>query len=145
MLTEVEKMLASSRYVGGGVPVWPERWSVGIFFSWLFLFIAMFVTRLGGGSYWLYRRDFEAVHGFNERVIVAEDLEFAGRLRDHGKKTGRRFTTLWHAGIRTSCRKFDHFGDWIVLRMLLRPRKLTRIVKGQDQRFADRFFYDFER
>ena len=39
----------------------------------------------------------------------------------------------------TSSRKFDHFGDWY----LIRNRKLTkRIFTGRDRAAADEFYYN---
>ncbi|MFO7674465.1 MAG: hypothetical protein R6V74_12220, partial [Lutibacter sp.] len=30
MLTEIDRLLRTGKYIGGGVAVWPERWSLGI-------------------------------------------------------------------------------------------------------------------
>ena len=68
--------------------------------------------------YWCRRGDFEAIEGFNEALTMAEDLDFARRLREHGRHTGRRFVNLRTVPVITSCRKFDHFGDWHVFGML---------------------------
>jgi len=144
MLVEVDRALKSGRYVGGGVPVFPERWSAGIFCSWLFLLAAMTTTRLTGGLYWCRRADFEAIGGFNEKLLVAEDLDFAHRMKRHGRARGLRLGVLKKTRIITSCRKFDRFGDWFFLKMLLlRGRELRRIMGGRDRTFADRYFYDF--
>jgi len=88
------------------------------------------------------REDFEAIDGFNEDMISLEDLEFAKRLKTHGKRTGKRFTTITKAHIVTSCRKFDIFGDWFLVR---NPRLVWRILTGKSQKAADQFFYDVER
>ena len=42
-------------------------------------------------------------------MLLAEDLDFARRLRAHGKRTGRRFTTMRAAPIVVSCRKVDRY------------------------------------
>jgi glycosyltransferase involved in cell wall biosynthesis len=143
MLSAIERKLTSGRFVGGGVPIRSDRMSLGIFVAGLILWTCLFATGLSGGLYWCYRRDFEAIGGFNEAVLVGEDLEFAKRLKDHGRRQERRFGVLWGAHIVTSARKFDRFGDWFVLRMLLNPRALMRAARG-DRAFADRYFYDFE-
>lgn len=43
-LAEIDRALASGRFIGGGVPVWPERLSVGIFLSGLLLFAVLLAT-----------------------------------------------------------------------------------------------------
>ncbi len=143
MLEAIDRKLGGGRYIGGGVPVRADRASAGIIASSLFLFVAMAMTRLAGGLYWCRRRDFEAVGGFDESRIVGEDLNFAKRLREHGKKSGKKFGTLWGTHILTSARKFDRFGDWFFFRILF-SRQFVRVARGRDREFADRYFYDFE-
>ena len=146
MLCEIAAALESGRYVGGGVRIVMERNSLGIAASLFLVNVAMAVTGLSGGLYWCYRKDFEAVGGFNEDLIVGEDLDFAKRLKRHGKKDGRRLTKLRAAHITTSCRKFDRFGDWFVFRLLLlHPKQLADSATGKDDTFAARYFYDFKR
>ncbi|MFH1022249.1 MAG: glycosyltransferase [Planctomycetota bacterium] len=143
---EIDRAMASGRYIGGGAVVRPERRSLGIFLSEMVLWAGLLATGLSGGLFWCRRGDFEAVGGFDERLIVAEDLDFARRLKIHGRRGGRRFGTLWRSPVSTSCRKFDRFGDWVLFRMLvLHPRQLWRALRGTDRTFADRFFYDFPR
>jgi glycosyltransferase involved in cell wall biosynthesis len=145
MLVEIDRMLQSGKYIGGGVPILPERTSAGIFFSLVFLKGFILLSGLAGGLYWCYRRDFEAVGGFNENLLVAEDLDFAKRLKVYGRERGKKFITLRNASITTSCRKFDHFGDWIVFRILLfHRRELRESIIGTSTEFPNRFFYDFE-
>ena len=143
-LTRIDEALASGKIVGGGVPVKPDRMSPGIFISMFILWISLWATGLAGGLFWCYRRDFEAVGGFNETMLVAEDLEFAKRLREYGKKRNQRFVNLWGTHIVTSSRKFDKFGDWVMLRLLLHPRRIKSALRGEDRSFADTYFYDFE-
>ena len=144
MLVEIARALESGRYIGGGVSIRPDRWSAGIAASYLFLRSALLLSGLCGGLFWCCRRDFEAIGGFNEALLVAEDLDFAKRLRTHGRTQGKRLTTLRKAHIVTSCRKFDVFGDWHLFRLLLfHGRELRQALSGEDRTFADRHFYDF--
>jgi len=142
MLLEIDRLLRSGRYVGGGVFILPERWSLGILTTLLLIGALLLRHRVSGGLYWCMREDFEAIDGFNEDMISLEDLEFAKRLKTHGKRTGKRFTTITKAHIVTSCRKFDIFGDWFLVR---NPRLVWRILTGKSQKAADQFFYDVER
>jgi len=140
MLVEVDRKLSSGKFIGGGVPIRPERLSVGIILTGLL--VLAFLPGISAGVFWCYRRDFEAIGGFDERLVIAEDVDFARRLQVYGRKEHKRFGTLWRTGIVTSCRKFDKFGDWFILK---RPLMLWRAVRGRDSGISDQLFYDFQR
>lgn len=140
---EIERMLATGRYIGGATKVRTERTSLGIRATLAVVAITMFLTRLGGGMFWCRRSDFEGIGGFDETLLLAEDLEFARRLRAYGKRTGRRFTVLRDAPIVASSRKFDRFGDWHMFGMALHACEIRAVLKGTDTAFADRYFLDF--
>ena len=140
---EIDRKLDSGRYVGGGAAFVPERTSPGIATTIAIVKVCMLVTRLGGAMYWCRREDFDAVGGFDESLPMAEDVDFARRLRRHGAATGRRFTNLSLAPVVTSCRKFDRFGDWHMLTMVKNAPELRASMRGTDTAFADRYFYDF--
>lgn len=140
---EIERLLATGRFVGGGTKVAPERWSPGILATYAAVEVLVRVTRLGGGMFWCRRVDFEAVGGFDDSLVLAEDLDFARRLRAHGKLTGRRFTTMRAAPMTASCRKFDRFGDWHMFGFALQTRQIRAAVDGTDTRWVDRYFFDF--
>ena len=142
-LREIERLLGSGRFVGGGTKVLPERWSLGIRATYAVVAVTLLLTRLGGGLFWCLRSDFEAVDGFDESMLLAEDLDFARRLRAHGKRTGRRFTTMRAAPIVVSCRKFDRFGDWHMFAMAFHVREIRAVIKGADTAWVDRYFFDF--
>ena len=142
-LGEVERHLATGRYVGGGASFVPERRSIGIDTTIAMVRLSMLITGLGGAMYWFRRNDFDAIGGFDERLTIAEDLDFARRLREFGRRSGRRFITLRSAPVVTSCRKFDRFGDWHVFGMIRHPGEVRASMRGTDTVFADRYFYDF--
>jgi glycosyltransferase involved in cell wall biosynthesis len=140
---EIERLLGTGRFVGGGTKVLPERRSVGIRATYALMEVAVLLTRLGGGLFWCLRSDFDALGGFDESLLLAEDLDFARRLRAHGKRTGRRFTTMRAAPIVASCRKFDRFGDWHMFAMALQAREIRAVMKGTDTAWVDRYLFDF--
>ncbi|OGS23681.1 MAG: hypothetical protein A2314_01095 [Elusimicrobia bacterium RIFOXYB2_FULL_50_12] len=144
MLIEIEKNLLTGKFIGGGVEVYPERRSPGINVTYFLLKVSLFFTGLSGGLYWCYLKDFNAAGKFNENLSFAEDIEFAKRLRLHGKKSGKKFHTIKNAHITTSCRKFDHFGEWFMFTLLLsKTREIREGLKGKNTKFADKYFYDF--
>lgn len=146
MLSEIANMLKTGRYIGGGVRILPERKSLGISATMLLFNVTMFLTGLSGGLYWCRRQDFEAVGGFKEALLIAEDLDFAIRLRSYGRRRKLKFTLLKSAHIVTSCRKFDSFGDWFALKLLLfRGKAIVSGLQGKDHALANWLFYDFDR
>lgn len=137
----VLRALERPRIVGGGTVILPERWSLGIALTGLYLLPIALWYGISGGLFFCRTNDFWAVGGFDEALSSAEDIDFARRLKAHGKQSGRRFSTLWGAPIRTSCRKFDRFGDWY---FALRPWLIWSLLKGRNQAAADKVWYDFE-
>ena len=142
MLAQINNLLSIGKYIGGGVLVRPERISIGIFMSVITVIPVLLIHRVSGGLFWCYRRDFEALGGFNESMVSAEDIDFAIRLKAYGKKLGKRFKTITKAHIITSCRKFDQFGDWYLFK---NPRLVWTILRGNDQHAADSFYYNIDR
>jgi glycosyltransferase involved in cell wall biosynthesis len=142
-LLAVEDLLDSGKYVGGGTKVRPERSSVGIRATYALMEVITFVMRVSGGMFWCARRDYEAIGGFDERLLIAEDLDFARRLRERGRRTGRRFTKLRSAPMLASTRKFDRFGDWHMFTMASQLGDIRAAMNGTDTAWADRYFFDF--
>jgi glycosyltransferase involved in cell wall biosynthesis len=102
---EIERLLATGCYVGGGAVQQSERRSVAIDLAMVAYRLTTFFNGLGGGMYWCLRKDFDAIGGFDERVTAIDDFDFARRLRDHGMRTGRKFINLRQAPVTTSCRR----------------------------------------
>jgi len=100
---EIERLLATGCYVGGGAIQHAERHSLSIDVAMAMSKLTTYLNGLGGGMYWCRRDDFVAIGGFDERVNAVDDLDFARRLRDHGMRTGRKFVNLRRAPVTTSC------------------------------------------
>jgi glycosyltransferase involved in cell wall biosynthesis len=116
---EIERLLATGCYVGGGAAQRAERHSLAIDVAMAVAKLTMYLNGLGGGMYWCRRDDFLAIGGFDQRVSTVDDLDFARRLRAHGLRTGRRFVNLRQAPVTTSCRR-----DFRAA-ILLRPHPLS--------------------
>ena len=140
MLVEIDKELSSEKYVGGGVLMFPERWSLGIILTGVMLLPVALRDLISGGLFFTKLDYFRAVGGFNEELVSAEDIDFARRLKAYGKTKGLKFKNLWRAHIVTSCRKFDRFGDWY---FVLRPWLIWKGLRGRDRALADKVWYDF--
>ena len=142
MFIEIEKALTDPKILGGGTIIWPERLSLGILLTGVFLLPAVLIDRISGGLFFVRRSAFDAIGGFNEQLVSAEDIDFARRLKKYGKTVGQRFVTLWKTRIVTSCRKFDRFGDWFFIK---NPLMVYRLLKGKDRRYSDLVWYDFHK
>ena len=144
-LVEIRELLGSGDYIGGGANPKFDRMSLGIACCAAYVALNLLPVMLRNGGYlsgamfWCYRRDFEAVGGFDETLVSLEDMDFAVRLKKRGIVCGKRYGTLRRSYVLTSARKFDEFGDWY----LLKNRQLTRrIFTGKDRQAADQFYYD---
>lgn len=139
-LVDIEKYLSSGKYIGGGANGKFERVSFGIIMSAIFLTIPLLFKYglISVGIFWCYKKDFEAINGFNEEMLMTEDADFAKRLKKLGKEQGKAYGTLKNAMI-TSCRKFDQHGDWILVK---RPKLVLAYLKGRDRKYADESYYE---
>jgi len=146
-LTEVDRLVRTGTYVGGGCRFVLERNSLGLVLTRFVVTSATALSRTGGVMYWCSREDFDAIGGFDEARLVAEDLDFAYRLRRHGRATKRRFRNLRDAPATVCARKFDTFGDWHYLTRLataiVHPRQLRDLLRGTDPIFVDEYFFDY--
>jgi len=134
----IERALQSDRIVGGATGITLERWSLGLALTFAALMPVVWVTSFDSGVVFCRRSDFEASGGYDERLRVAEDVDFLLSLRRLGKKQGRRLTRLRHVKAIASTRKFDEHGDWhylttiphLALGLLLRrPSSLQAIER----------------
>lgn len=142
MLLDIVSLLQSGRYIGGGVLILPERWSLGIILTGLLLTPIVIRHGIAAGVFFCSLEDFKAIGGFNEKIHSAEDIDFAKRLKAHGRSHAKRFKILLRSWIITSCRKFDTFGDWYFIK---NPSVLRKLLEGHHQALADKLWYDFER
>ncbi|MGN4125341.1 glycosyltransferase [Lysinibacillus sphaericus] len=140
LLADVEKHLATNEYIGGGVNGEFERISVGIIVSTILLIVPLLFKYgfISVGIFWCYKKDFQAIQGFNENMLMAEDADFAKRLKKWGKKNGKKYGTIKN-GMITSCRRFDKHGDWALLK---RPKMILAYLKGNDRKSADEAYYE---
>ncbi|WP_397345296.1 glycosyltransferase [Paenibacillus sp. Y412MC10] len=144
MLTEIDRLLATGQWIGGGVRTQFERVSLGIIVSGMLLIVPLLFKYglVTVGLFWGYKKDFEAIGGFNENMLMAEDAEFAKRLKQWGKQQGKKYGTVTKASMTTSCRKFDKYGDWAVVK---NPRIIWAYLKGTDRKHADETYYEIQR
>jgi glycosyltransferase involved in cell wall biosynthesis len=108
----IERTMAAGNTVVGATGARFSRSSAGIALTML---VGEAMARIFGfdiGVVFCRRDDWEAVGGYNEQLLCAEDVEFIVALKQLGKKRGQRFTRAKGAKAITSARKFDSRGDW---------------------------------
>src|SRR4029077_12927030 len=87
-------------------------WSAGIALTYAVLEAWCWVSGWDTGVLFCGREAFQAVGGFPEDLLFAEDLAFYSALRRLGRARRKRFVRLPGVRTVTSTRKFDQFGDW---------------------------------
>jgi predicted glycoside hydrolase/deacetylase ChbG (UPF0249 family) len=108
----LQAALESPAVLGGATGITMDRWSPGIAVTWFLLDLWCRLTGWDTGVLFCRREVFEAIGGFDERLLFAEDLALYKELRRVARERGQRFVRL--RGIRAvnSARKFDQFGQW---------------------------------
>ena len=138
--------MSSGKYIGGGTKVKIERKSIGIYMTYFLTTIpAKWFFGVAGGLIFTERKAFDEIGGFDETLYCAEDSTLILKLKDYGKKRGKKFKIITDDYVITSSRSFDRFGDWYYFKNL--PRIL---LKGGTKAFRDRdfcrkFWYDSNR
>ncbi|WP_325893331.1 glycosyltransferase [Grimontia sp. NTOU-MAR1] len=145
VLTEIYKLSKLPSALGGGIKITPERLSPGIAVGYGIMLVPAFFLGLSFGMYWFKKSDFDAIGGFDEKLHIAEDVDFLRRLKLHGRKSGRRHTIISTESITTSCRKFDEFGDWHFVRLFGNPLRVKRAMLGGEREYLDKNWYDVKR
>jgi glycosyltransferase involved in cell wall biosynthesis len=137
----IEDALDSGRIVGGASGVRPERWSIGFAATWALLVPIVVLMKMDTGVVFCRREDFEAVGGYDETRLFAEDVAFLLALRTLGRKRKQRLTRLRTKAI-ASVRKFDEFGDWHYFRLVWQslPLMLGRRT-NQMTSMVERYWY----
>jgi glycosyltransferase involved in cell wall biosynthesis len=127
--------------VGGGTTgATMERWSAGIAFTYALFLTLVWATNMDIGVVFCRREDFESIGGYDEILTFAEDVKFLFQLRRLGRARGRRLVRARAAKVIASTRKFDQFGDWHYLTLLVMgPWYL--ISRRRRNAFADRYWY----
>lgn len=141
---QVVAALQNPGILGGGMPIRYDRRSAGIIASEWCLDLAVRVTGLSAGAFWAETETFRALNGFDENLLIVEDVEFAKRLKALAKSQNKKIMCLYKAPLLTSSRKFDHFGDWSFFKMAtLDAPRVWRSLTRKDTQFADEYFHDF--
>lgn len=137
----IESVLASGTVIGGATGVKMERVSLGLAVTYMLLIPLVWATGMDAGVVFCRREDFEAVGGYNEGRLFAEDVQFLWELKRLGRTRGQKLARVTSAKAIASARKFDKYGDWHYLTAIgtIGWRLLTGRSAGE---FVRAYWYD---
>jgi glycosyltransferase involved in cell wall biosynthesis len=133
--------MAEPGLVGGATGATMERWSPGIVVCHALLLQIALATGLDIGVVFCRRADFDAIGGYDETLRFAEDIKLLFDLRRIGKARGARLLRRRRGAIAiASTRKFDQFGEWHFLAMIVKSPWYFLNRRAGDA-FADSYWY----
>jgi glycosyltransferase involved in cell wall biosynthesis len=138
----VDQAMQTGRYVWGSTGLVLERMSFALLVTYLLAIPFVLLTGIDSGLSFCRREDFEAVGGYDESRLYAEDVIFPMALRRLGRTRGQRFTRLPQVKALGCTRKFDQFGDWHYFWMLGHAFKSLLTWNWHDEKLADRYWYN---
>jgi len=109
---KIEEAMDRARHIGGATGVRLERLSIGLVAVCCFMYPLLWITRFDTGVVFCRRADFEALGGYDEELLLGEDVRFLWALTRRGFSTGRRLTRLKGVPALGCIRKFDEHGQW---------------------------------
>jgi hypothetical protein len=112
-----------------------ERWSLGIAFTYILIIPMVLITGMDAGVAFCRKHDFDALGGYDESLLLAEDVAFLWALRKLGKTRGQRLMRATRAKAIASTRKFDEFGEWHYFRFA------AEYLRYGKAKFADKYWY----
>lgn len=134
--------MAKDHVIVGATGVVPERWSLGIFVTWAIMTPMVWLTGVDAGVVFCRRADFQAIGGYDEELLYAEDVKILFTLKKLGRARGQRFERPSNVKAVTSARKFDKHGDWhFIIEMPLAGWRVL-FNKEHGKKFADKYWYN---
>ena len=129
-LTRIYETLSAGDCIGGGVKIYPEKWSLRTLPFFAMGPLMMIFLGVTAGMIFCTREAYEAVAGFDETMFAAEDLKFVRNIKTFGRKTGKKFAHLTDVHIKTSVRKFRTASvkDWLIFPRYFLNRDSVRDV-----------------
>lgn len=138
----INDCLSNGKVVVGATGVRPDRWSLGIFFTWLVATPITWLAKVDAGVVFCRRDDFQTIDGYDETMRYAEDIKLLHALKKLGRAHGQSFGRARHAMAVTSMRKYDKHGDWHYFTLMPRIGFWMLIDKTKMERQADAYWYN---
>jgi len=138
----IDDVMRSGRVIVGSTKVHPDRWSIGLLATWLAALPVAYTMGVDAGVVFCRRNDFEAVGGYDERLLYAEDIQLLVDLKRLGRTRGQRFGRAKGVRAITSTRKFDKHGDWHFFTRMPRVAFWMLRDKSRVEKFTRAYWYE---
>lgn len=138
----VDQAMKTGRYVWGVTGAVLERRSFALLVTYCVVMPMVLLTGLDIGLSFCRREDFQAVGGYDESRLYAEDVLLPLALRRLGRDRGQKIVRLPKIKALASTRKFDQFGEWHYFGMLGHAFKSLVTWNWHDEKLADRYWYN---
>lgn len=139
----IDQAISSPRVVAGATGVHLERMSFGIAAAYMIMIPLVWITGMDTGVVFCRRADFEKIGGYNEERLFAEDVQFLWDLRRLGRRqrVKQKLVRLRPVKATTSTRKFDRFGEWHYIGLIMLAALGMLIPGFPMERIARRYWY----
>lgn len=138
----IDERMKNGSYIWGVTGARLERKSFALLITNYMFMPMVWITGLDIGLSFCRREDFDAVGGYDEDRLYAEDVKFPLALRNLGRPRGQTLTRLPKVKALACTRKFDQFGEWHYLWMLGHVIKSWVTSNWHDEKLADRYWYN---
>ena len=138
----IHQAMLTGRYIWGVTGAILERKSFALMVTYCLAMPMVLLTGLDTGLSFCRREDFEAVGGYDENRLYAEDVILPLALRRLGRAKGQRTTRLPQVKALACTRKFDQFGDWHYFWMFGHAFKSLITRNWNDEKLAERYWYN---
>ena len=138
---EIERALAFPKIIAGATGVHLERMSPGIAAAFAAMMPMVWATGMDTGVVFCRRREFLDIGGYDENLLFAEDVRFLWTLKKLGKQRGQRLIRIGKCKAITSTRKFDKFGEWHYIGLMIRYFVSLLLPGYSLEKFARKYWY----
>ncbi len=141
----IDRALLTGKVVAGATGVKLERWSLGIAATYVVMMSMVIALKMDTGVVFCRKEDFEAIGGYNEDRLFAEDVQFLFDLKRLGRKRRQRLARVTSAKAVASTRKFDKYGEWHYFTHLFKLGFMILKSPTASTDFARKYWYEDER
>ena len=144
-LVVVDRAMASRRFIAGATGITMDRLSPGIAVSFALLMPVVWLSRMDTGAVFCRKDDFDAIGGYDDTRLYAEDVDLLLRFRRLGHRKKQGLARLHGVKAVTSSRKFDEHGDWHFVKLIVMFVFSQLVSAKQLDRFAAKYWYGNQR
>ncbi len=125
--SRIDAAMHDPKIIAGTTGLYLERTSLGLMVAYCMMMTIIWLTNIDAGVVFCRREDFEAVGGYDENMLLAEDVDFLLKHKRRGWKQGRQLTRLTGVKALGCTRKFDEHGDWHYFSLL--PQIIRSVIR----------------